>query len=129
MLHLGLRTVKSLKYRAKKVKLDGYTFDSQAEAKHYWHTLKPQFERGEIHHLEVHPSYTIEIDGVKICKYMADFRYFSGRERIVEDVKGFKTPVYRLKKKLVEAMYPGTKILEISPKQYQSVKWSLPSVE
>ena len=129
MCDLGYRTVKSLKYKAKKVKLDGYNFDSQAEAKHYWHTLKPQLERGEISHLEVHPSYTIEIDGVKICKYMADFRYFSGRSRIVEDVKGFKTPVYRLKKKLVEAMYPGTKILEISPKLYQSVKWSLPSQE
>ena len=49
---------------------------------------------------------------------MADFRYFTGKQRIVEDVKGFKTPVYRLKKKLVEATYRGTKILEISPKQY-----------
>tara|TARA_R100000353_G_scaffold155834_1_gene114785 strand:- start:2227 stop:2616 length:390 start_codon:yes stop_codon:yes gene_type:complete len=126
---LGLITVKSLKYKAKKVKLDGYTFDSQAEAKHYWHTLKPKLERGEITHLEVHPSYEIVIDGEKICKYMADFRYFTGKKRIVEDVKGFKTPVYRLKKKLVEATYRGTKILEISPKQYQSGKWSLPSQE
>ena len=126
MLHLAIITVKLLKYRAKKVKLDGYTFDSQAEAKHYWHTLKPMQERGEISHLEVHPSYLIEIDGVKICKYIADFRYFSGQSRIVEDVKGFRTAVYRLKKKLVEALHPGTKILEISPKQYQSVKWSLP---
>ena len=32
---------------------------------------------------------------------------------IVEDVKGFKTPVYKLKKKLVEACYPGTVIKEI----------------
>ena len=110
MLHLGLITVKSLKYKAKKVKLDGYTFDSQAEAKHYWHTLKPKLERGEITHLEVHPSYEIKIDGVKICKYIADFRYFSGQSRIVEDVKGFRTAVYRLKKKLVEALYPGLKI-------------------
>ena len=32
---------------------------------------------------------------------------------IVEDVKGFKTPVYKLKKKLVEALFPGTFIREI----------------
>lgn len=32
--------------------------------------------------------------------------------RIVEDVKGFKTPVYRLKKKLVEALY-GIQIREV----------------
>ena len=41
------------KFKNKKVKLDGYTFDSIAEAKHYQHTLKPKFEAGEISHLEV----------------------------------------------------------------------------
>ena len=118
-----------MKYRAKKLKLDGYTFDSQAEAKHYWHTLKPKVESGEINQLEVHPSYLIEIDGEKICRYIADFRYFTAKEVVVEDVKGFKTPVYRLKKKLVEASFRGVKILEISPTQYRSEKWSLPSQE
>lgn len=127
MVHLGIITVKSLKYRAKKVKLDGYIFDSQAEAKHYWHTLKPMADREEITHLEVHPVIICEINGVKICKYIADFRYFLGAKRVVEDVKGFRTDVYRLKKKIVEALYPGTKILEISPNQYRSEKWSLPS--
>ena len=33
--------------------------------------------------------------------------------QIVEDVKGYKTPIYRLKKKLVEACYPGTLIKEV----------------
>ena len=118
-----------MKYKAKKIELDGYKFDSQAEAKHYWFTLKPKLERGEIKQLEVHPSYSIVIDGEKICRYIADFRYFTAKEVVVEDVKGFKTPVYRLKKKLVEASFRGVKILEISPTQYRSEKWSLPSQE
>ena len=41
-------------------------------------------------------------------------------------MKGYKTDVYRLKKKLVEALYPGTKICEISPRLYRSKTLSLP---
>jgi hypothetical protein len=60
-------------------------------------------------------------DMQKVCTYVADFRY---QERmlkdsennhwrvVVEDVKGVKTPVYRLKKKLVEAQY-GIEIREV----------------
>ena len=119
------------KFRNKKVSLDGYTFDSLAKAKHYKFTLKPRLEAGEISHLEIHPRIRCELNGRKICDYIADFRYldvsFAGPQgqqgmTVVEDVKGYKTDVYRLKKKLVEAMYPGTKICEISPGQYRSVK-------
>ena len=119
------------KFRNKKVSLDGYTFDSLAEAKHYKYTLKPRLEAGEISHLEIHPRIRCELNGRKICDYIADFRYldvsFAGPQgqqgmTVVEDVKGYKTAVYRLKKKLVEAMYPTTKICEISPGQYRSVK-------
>ena len=119
------------KFRNKKVSLDGYTFDSLAEAKHYKYTLKPRLEAGEISHLEIHPRIRCELIGRKICEYIADFRYldvsFAGPQgqqgmTVVEDVKGYKTDVYRLKKKLVEARYPGTKICEISPGQYRSVK-------
>ena len=117
------------KFKNKKVELDGYVFDSQAEAKHYKHTLLPRLEAGDITHFEVHPRIRCEINGRKICDYLADFRYFdraaSGPDgqvgcQVVEDVKGFKTDIYRLKKKLVEALYPGTKICEISPQQYRS---------
>ena len=126
-----LPVVSHSKFRNKKVHLDGYTFDSQAEAKHYKFTLKPRLEAGEISHLEIHPRIRCELNGRKICDYIADFRYldvsFAGPQgqqgmTVVEDVKGYKTDVYRLKKKLVEAMFPGTKICEISPAQYRSVK-------
>ena len=117
------------KFRNKKVELDGHVFDSQAEAKHYLYTLKPRLEAGEISHLEIHPRIRCEINGRKICDYLADFRYFDSSQsgpdgqvgcQVVEDVKGFKTDVYKLKKKLVEALYPGTKISEISPRAYRS---------
>lgn len=117
------------KFRNKKVELDGHVFDSQAEAKHYLYTLKPRLDAGEISHLEIHPRIRCEINGRKICDYLADFRYLdssrSGPDgqvgcRVIEDVKGYKTDIYRLKKKLVEALYPGTKISEISPRAYRS---------
>ena len=52
----------------------------------------------------------------RVClgKYIADFRYRAGRQGllVVEDVKGFKTPLYRWKKKHVEAQY-GITVVEI----------------
>lgn len=124
------------KYKAVKTTIDGITFDSKREAKRYTE-LKILEKAGHITHLELQPEYQITINGAKICKYKADFRYFTVRAeskersfnskgewqtptltgdkegQIVEDVKGFKTPIYRLKKKLVEASYPGTQIKEI----------------
>ena len=124
------------KYRATKTTVDGITFDSKKEAKRYTE-LKLLEKTGMITHLELQPTYQITVNGVKICKYKADFRYFTVRQenreqytnskgewtvptmtgdkegQIVEDVKGFKTPIYRLKKKLVEACYPGTLIKEV----------------
>lgn len=123
-LLVAWRTELPSKYGNKKTEVDGYKFDSLAEAAHYRYVLKPRLLSGEISHLEVHPRYEIVIDGKKICRYEADFRYIDhkliGKEgqigcRVVEDVKGYKTAVYKLKKKLVEAMYPGTTIVEISP--------------
>jgi hypothetical protein len=54
----------------------------------------------------------VEVQGKLICTYVADFKYLENGKEVVEDVKGFKTPVYKLKKKLVEAIY-GIEIIEI----------------
>lgn len=45
--------------------------------------------------------------------YVADFTYWDNErgEEIIEDVKGFKTPVYRLKKKMMQELR-GIKIVE-----------------
>jgi hypothetical protein len=60
---------------------------------------------GEIHCLELQPRYPLIVNGEKVGTYVADFRYFEGDTLRVEDVKGILTPVYRLKKKLVKALY------------------------
>ena len=118
------------KYSNKKVTIDGHKFDSQAEAKHYYFVLKPALERGEISNLELQPRIRCEINGKKVCDYLADFRYLSKAKignqgqigcQVIEDVKGFKTDIYRLKKKLVEALYPGSVIVEISGTKYRAL--------
>jgi hypothetical protein len=42
-----------------------------------------------------------------VCKYISDFRYRCGEDVVVEDTKGIITAVFSLKKRLVEALYPG----------------------
>lgn len=99
------------KYRAIKTELDGITFDSKREAARYAE-LKMMQHHGVIDRLELQPVYEISINGRKVCKYIADFRYFCrARNRwVTEDVKGVQTPVFRLKKKLIEAQYYPIKI-------------------
>lgn len=100
------------KYKAVRTEVDGITFDSKREATRYMELMLLQ-RAGEIERLELQPKYDCIVNGRKICTYRADFRYFTKENSVVEDVKGMKTAVYRLKKKLVEALYPGVTIQEI----------------
>ena len=100
------------KYRAIPVEIDGIRFASQAEGRRYAQ-LKLLERAGEISRLELQPAFRCEINSKLVCTYRADFSYFTKSSRTVEDVKGMKTPVYRLKKKLVEALYPGVVIKEV----------------
>ena len=100
------------KYHAVKTVIDGIRFDSKAEAARY-NTLKLLERNGDISGLVIHPAFPLEVMGQKIGKYIADFEYYENGKSVVEDVKGVKTPVYRLKKKLVKALY-GIDILETS---------------
>lgn len=94
------------KYSAIKTEVDGYLFASRREAARY-SELKILEKAGEISDLELQPQYPCVVNGKLICKYIADFRYTSNKRGnvVIEDAKGFKTPVYRLKKKMVEAIY------------------------
>ena len=104
------------KYFAKKTEYDGIVFDSKLEAARY-KILKRYQEAGEITDLEVQVDFpcviTVEGEDKKICSYVADFRYKRDGEVVVEDTKGIITQVFTLKKKLVEALYTGLKILII----------------
>jgi len=98
------------KYGAKKTVVDGITFDSQAEATRYG-VLKIVQASGLISDLRLQVPYQITVNGKKVCRYVADFVYIENGKEVVEDVKGIKTPVYNLKKKLMEAVF-GVVILE-----------------
>lgn len=113
----------SSKYKAKRTTVDGVTFHSQKEARRY-QELKLLQKAGEIQDLTLQPSFDLVVgldigmdDALlkKIGTYVADFQYTDrmqpGCPLVVEDVKGFKTPLYRWKKKHVEAQY-GIQIRE-----------------
>jgi len=99
------------KYSAVKTEIDGIVFASKKEARRY-QELKLLQKAKKIHMLELQPKFPIVINKVKVCTYIADFEYMENGFRIIEDVKGMKTPVYRLKKKLVQAVY-GIEVKEI----------------
>lgn len=96
------------KYGNRKVEVDGILFDSQKEGVRYWQ-LKQLRQHGEIRDLECHPVFRFELNGVRIGRYTADFRYVDATtgETIVEDVKSdaTKTTAYRLRKRLMKAFH------------------------
>jgi hypothetical protein len=110
---------KRSKYGAKRVVVDGESFDSQIEASR-WSFLRIMERQGEITHLERQVEYKLIVNGVDCGSYFADAKYFTRPtntqrgEYVIEDTKGVKTDIYKLKKKLVEALYPGVKIKEVT---------------
>lgn len=108
------------KYHSRKTTVDGITFDSRAEAARY-SELKLLEKGGYISDLVLQPEYELipafKKNGKTYRKtvYKADFSYydFLTNKVIVEDVKGVKTPAYKLKKKLFEYRYKDLEILEI----------------
>ncbi len=102
---------KRAKYGNKKKVINGLTFDSTKEARRY-QDLELQQRSRYITDLRRQVKFPVNVNGVFICDWFADFTY---RDRdgklMVEDTKGIKTDEYRLKKKLVQAIY-GIIILE-----------------
>ena len=94
-----------------------FYFPSKAEARRFA-DLCLLFQHNKISDLEVQVAYPIVINGHKITTYKADFRYRDKHGQVVvEDVKGsseFTTDVFKLKRKMVEAIYP-IKITEVTP--------------
>lgn len=99
------------KYRNIKTVVDGIKFDSKKEAKRYGE-LKIMQRYGFISSLQMQVPYELKINGKLVCKYVADFKYLAKGRLVVEDVKGIKTPIYRLKKKLMLAIH-GIEIKEV----------------
>lgn len=108
------------KYGAKKTVVDGITFDSKREAERYCE-LKLLLRGKAIRDLRLQVKYelvpAVRYNGKvmqRAINYYADFVYTDNRtgEEIVEDVKGYKTQVYTMKKKMMLEKY-GIQIREV----------------
>lgn len=92
------------KYKAIRTEVDGIVFDSKGESKR-WTYLKNCERKNLIKNLKRQVSYPLKIEDELITSYVADFVYMENGTEIVEDFKGHITSVFRLKKKLFEALY------------------------
>jgi hypothetical protein len=92
------------KYHAIKTEVDGIVFASRAESRRY-RELALLEQAGQIKTLGIQPRFKCVVNGVLVCTYVGDFDYWENGEYIVEDVKGFLTPVFKLKRKLVKALH------------------------
>lgn len=101
------------KYR--NVKTNGY--DSKKESVRA-NELKLLEHAGHITHLEeqvvfeLQPSFKCDGKTERAIKYIADFIYYKDGDFVVEDVKGFKTDVYKIKRKMLLFKYPDIKFIE-----------------
>lgn len=98
------------KYHARKTTVDGITFDSRKEADRYL-VLKGMEDDGAIENLrrqvryELVPAFDVDGKHYRPVYYVADFVYVEDGREVVEDVKGVRTDVYKLKSKLFTRRY------------------------
>ena len=94
------------------------TFDSRRELEYYL-ILKARLKSGEIDDLRrqvsitIQPAFTHNGKTIRAITYRADFVYIDKKDGLphIIDVKGMKTDVYQLKKKLL--LYQGYEIEEV----------------
>lgn len=107
------------KYFAKKTQVGKYLFDSKAEADMYLE-LKKWRKAGRITGLKLQPEFEllpriILANGrtQRPVTYTADFEFYDAERgvRRVIDCKGFKTEVYKLKKKMFNAKFMDEKLV------------------
>lgn len=99
------------KYSNKKATVNNLLFDSQAEARRY-KVLCAKEILGEIKGLERQIVYelapAVKFDGATrktpALRYVADFGYWEGDKRIIEDVKGVLTPAFKIKRHLMKTV-------------------------
>jgi hypothetical protein len=69
-----------------------------------WQDLKLREKAGQIDKLQRQVKFALTHNGVHICNYIADAVFFENGKRVVFDSKGFETPEFKLKKKLMLAL-------------------------
>ena len=113
------------KYNSRKTVMNGIPFDSKKEARRFGELLLLE-RSGEIKDLKLQPEFTIQEafktthgETVRAVRYRADFSYLrrvkegvdTRWEPVVEDVKGYRTKDYEIKRKLM--LGQGVKVVEI----------------
>jgi hypothetical protein len=108
------QTISKNKYGAIKTVVDGITFHSKKEAERY-KQLALLESTGKIDNLRLQPRIPLMVNGVKIGHYVGDFQYVHQGTQILEDVKSIatRTPVYKIKKKILETYDPPVVITEV----------------
>lgn len=106
------------KFGNKFTQIDNVTFHSAKEAARY-QELKLLMKAGEVTELILQPRFELQevfVDRTgkkqRPIEYVADFKYYDNGLPIVEDVKGMKTQLYLVKKKLFLKKYPEYIFLE-----------------
>jgi hypothetical protein len=94
------------KYGNTKVEADGLTFDSKREYSR-WRDLQLLERAGEIKNLQRQVPFPLLVDEQLIGKYIADHVYYDTRtqSKVIEDVKGVETALFKWKAKHVLAQY------------------------
>jgi hypothetical protein len=101
------KAAKIPKFRNKKKVVNGLEFDSTKEARR-WQDLVLWQSSGQITGLVRQHEYPLFVNGILICRYVADFVYNREGQAVVEDVKSKPTrekPDYIIKKKLMKAIF------------------------
>lgn len=101
---------KESKYKNKKIVYNGIKFDSKKEYAYYI-KLKLLEDSNKIQDLkrqvkyELQPSYRFKDKTIRAINYIADFEYIENGVKHIIDTKGFRTEVYKIKKKMFEYKY------------------------
>lgn len=107
MVRPRIKVRKANKYNAVKTKIDGIVFDSKKEALRYRQLSLLQTAE-KISELKLQVTFKFACG----AKYRADFTYVENGKKIAEDVKGYRTDVYRLKAKMFKHEYPDFELRE-----------------
>jgi len=85
---------------------NGLRFDSDHEYRD-WQELELRQAAGEISELQHHVRFRIEANACLVCLYECDAAYtiVATGEKVTQDSKGFKTPEYKIKKRLMAAIH------------------------
>lgn len=83
---------------------EGIKFSSKGEAKRYRELLLLK-AAGEIDNLELQVKFPLVVNGTRVAFYIADFTYDQNGYQVIEDFKGVSTAIFRLKWKILQAMF------------------------